>query len=731
MMRLRLKGIRGVVAFAAVSSPAVMAVILLIGFVAGGERIAAGLILGYLLLIAAAAGIIVVSWTRRRGRSLDGYSFHGSIAGPAADALRALRFSESSSARDRLLIAEDLAQVPLPALFSFGAATRTSLARDILAARATGFRTDAHGLSAALASGAPTAELARALGPVDLPALIAFLRLLRSAVSDEDTDPAALCGGALLAAAHPDASALRPDDRRILAERLLLTGRTDAAAGLLEGAGSLAAPEWLLRTDTLHPDREGAAAGAETLWLTTLNALYVRRGIETVRLSMNGPTRFDRLSSDAVTSVMDGPLISIIMTSHCPGPELETAVRSVLSQSWANWELLIADDASGPAYAAVLNSAAALDPRIRILHATENRGTFVRRNDALAAATGELVTMHDSDDWAHPRRLELQAAHLIARPALLANLSRSVRATETVRLAQPRGTLLRLTETSLLFRRTQVIERIGWFDEIRKAADTGFRLRIEAFTGAPVPIVDVEVPLSIVRFSNTSLSGPELGDGWMHPARIAYSSAHSNWLAGKNGAGSAGYLGRSPSVRPFPAPAALLGLPSAAPNLDLLVVLDVREDERNTAVDQLIDASLATWCDLELTIGVMRSDALTALPLPHTARPAVQRLINDGSVVEVIHGDLVAAELIIALTSDCLVGLPPSAAPVASAEMILVTDDRRKAKRAVRAIPSLRPEIERAAHRLAPGSPLRFARIAEANAAVDSLGASKLTKHQS
>jgi len=715
---------RRAVALAALSGPVVIVLLLLIGIAAGAERLTALIVLIYLFLVALAGAVLVLRWRRRRARTLDAYAFHGVIAGPARAALGPQSMMPSP-ALTSLRIAAGLHSFSLPALFAFGAATRTNLARDILAARATAFRTDGDGLVAALAAASSTDDLRRALGPVDLPVFIAFLRVLAGS-ADDPVSQLALRNGALLAGGHPDTLVLRPDDRRILVERLLLAEEPAAAARVLEATGSLAAPEWLLGLDTLHPDRNGAAAGDEVLWLTALNALYFRSGLEPLRLSGHGPTRLDRLIADTVAAVDEGPTISIIMTCYHPGVELETAVRSVIAQSWQRWELIIADDASGNKYELVLERIASLDGRIRVLRAPENRGTYVRRNDALAAAVGEFVTMHDSDDWAHPRRLEQQAHHLMSRPALLANLSRSIRATDALRVAQPRGTLLRLTETSLLFRREQVIERIGWFDAVRKAADTGFRLRIEAISGSPVPVIDVEAPLSVVRFSRGSLSGAELGDGWMHPARVAYASAHSHWLARESAAGRAGYLEQNPDSRAFPAPAVLLGQSVVTRDIDLLVVVDVRANEKMAARDRHGDRALAEWCESGLRVGIMRSDSIAPLPLPHTARSAVQELINEGTAIEVLHGEHVSARLVIALRSECLLGLPPSAPSISSTELILIDDDHREQPGVLNNASLLRPEIDRAASRLAPDAVAQSLRIDGASAAVRALLAADL-----
>ena len=50
---------------------------------------------------------------------------------------------------------------------------------------------------------------------------------------------------------------------------------------------------------------------------------------------------------------------------------------------------------------------------MRIIRQTQNLGPYVARNVGLAAATGELITTHDDDDWSHPDKLTIQASSLM------------------------------------------------------------------------------------------------------------------------------------------------------------------------------------------------------------------------------------------------------------------------------------------------------------------------------
>ncbi len=100
------------------------------------------------------------------------------------------------------------------------------------------------------------------------------------------------------------------------------------------------------------------------------------------------------------------------MSNFCGALYLRAAIESVLAQSHANLELIVADDASDDGSLDILNAAAQADDRIVPLVLKKNRGPGGARNAALDVARGAWVALVDSDDLIHPRRIErlLQAA---------------------------------------------------------------------------------------------------------------------------------------------------------------------------------------------------------------------------------------------------------------------------------------------------------------------------------
>ncbi|MFA0813008.1 glycosyltransferase family 2 protein [Microbulbifer epialgicus] len=111
--------------------------------------------------------------------------------------------------------------------------------------------------------------------------------------------------------------------------------------------------------------------------------------------------------SEPVTDT-DGPLISIILpTYNTEVTLLRDCINSVLAQSYSNWELCIADDASPESEVkACLEEYQSLDPRIQVVFRKDNGHISAASNSALALVTGEYVALLDHDDTLAPYALQ-------------------------------------------------------------------------------------------------------------------------------------------------------------------------------------------------------------------------------------------------------------------------------------------------------------------------------------
>ena len=99
-------------------------------------------------------------------------------------------------------------------------------------------------------------------------------------------------------------------------------------------------------------------------------------------------------------------LVSIIMPSYNTERYIESSVRSILAQTYDNWELIIVDDCSTDNTDTII--ASIKDNRIRYIKNKCNSGAAVSRNKALREAQGRWIAFLDSDDPWHPEKLEKQ-----------------------------------------------------------------------------------------------------------------------------------------------------------------------------------------------------------------------------------------------------------------------------------------------------------------------------------
>ena len=100
-------------------------------------------------------------------------------------------------------------------------------------------------------------------------------------------------------------------------------------------------------------------------------------------------------------------LVSIVMPSYNTAEYIADSVKSVLAQTYTNWELLIVDDCSADQTDEVVMPFLS-DSRIRYLKNDRNSGAAVSRNRALREAKGKWIAFLDSDDLWNPQKLEKQ-----------------------------------------------------------------------------------------------------------------------------------------------------------------------------------------------------------------------------------------------------------------------------------------------------------------------------------
>ena len=92
------------------------------------------------------------------------------------------------------------------------------------------------------------------------------------------------------------------------------------------------------------------------------------------------------------------PLISVIIPVYRVEKYLDRCLRSITEQTYRNLEIILVDDGSPDNSGAICDAWAARDSRIRVIH-KENAGAGAARNTGLNVASGDVVSMIDSDDY--------------------------------------------------------------------------------------------------------------------------------------------------------------------------------------------------------------------------------------------------------------------------------------------------------------------------------------------
>lgn len=295
-----------------------------------------------------------------------------------------------------------------------------------------------------------------------------------------------------------------------------------------------------------------------------LNSHYQQVGLSEVSVQTNAYSYFDGLqgaSSDVAVkpekASSDSELVSVIVPAYNAEKTIETAISSLLSQTWSQLEILVVDDASNDGTVTVVKKLAQKDSRIQLIQQEKNQGAYATRNLGLAKSRGEFITVHDSDDWSHPQKIEQQVHALLKNPELKGSLSHWVRASEVLSFGswespEDWNGLVHRNVSSLMIRR-QVFNELGFWDAVVCSADTEYYYRIIAAYGAQALYeVHQGLPLAFGRVRSESLTQSaethifSIFNGLRQRYREAYEAWHSSHKHVANL-----YLPQFPESRPF------------------------------------------------------------------------------------------------------------------------------------------------------------------------------------
>jgi len=105
------------------------------------------------------------------------------------------------------------------------------------------------------------------------------------------------------------------------------------------------------------------------------------------------------------------PLVSVVMASYNRADLLPRAIKSILRQTFTDFELIIVDDGSVDNTRTIIREYQKLDKRIININQT-NQGLAAARNHGVRKARGKYICFIDDDDSSHPDRIKEQVRFL-------------------------------------------------------------------------------------------------------------------------------------------------------------------------------------------------------------------------------------------------------------------------------------------------------------------------------
>jgi glycosyltransferase involved in cell wall biosynthesis len=222
-----------------------------------------------------------------------------------------------------------------------------------------------------------------------------------------------------------------------------------------------------------------------------------------------------------ITNAAAQPAASVLLPVFNAARYVEEAIRSILEQSFTNFELLLLDDGSSDDSLAVLQDFAQRDTRC-IVHTRENRGLVQTLNEGIALSRADILFRMDADDRSHRLRFEREMAYLREHPDCVA-------VGTDVMLIDPEGQPLRpfglpcshadidaehmqgvgsmIVHPTAALRKAALVSVGGYRDAFKHAEDFDLFLRlaeIGQIVNLPDVLLDYRQHLSSIGYSQTS-----------------------------------------------------------------------------------------------------------------------------------------------------------------------------------------------------------------------------------
>lgn len=207
------------------------------------------------------------------------------------------------------------------------------------------------------------------------------------------------------------------------------------------------------------------------------------------------------------------PLVSIITASYNSEKFIHATIKSVINQTYSNWELIIIDDASSDTTIQIINTFTSAHSNIKCLKNTQNQGAAFTRNRGIKIAKGHYIAFLDADDVWQTEKLKQQITFMEERNLSVSfssynlidengnSLNRTV-------IALPKITYGKLLKCNYIGNLTGVYnaKKLGkvYAPNLKKRQD--WLLWLEAVKRSKTPALGIDIPLASYRIRANSMS---------------------------------------------------------------------------------------------------------------------------------------------------------------------------------------------------------------------------------
>lgn len=109
---------------------------------------------------------------------------------------------------------------------------------------------------------------------------------------------------------------------------------------------------------------------------------------------------------------MNKDKISVILSTFNSANTIEKAIKSILEQTYENFELLICDDYSNDMTSDIINEYQKSDFRVKSIKNNQNLGLTKSLNKLIDLSIGNMICRHDADDFSNKFRFEKQVTFI-------------------------------------------------------------------------------------------------------------------------------------------------------------------------------------------------------------------------------------------------------------------------------------------------------------------------------